>query len=51
MEGLAVVEGVDEGDDKFFLFKHKHHIILKTLSHTSKTMVINNLKTLTTWSF
>jgi hypothetical protein len=31
MEGLVVVEGVYEGDDKFFLFKHKHHIIQKTL--------------------
>ncbi len=28
MEGLVVVEGVDEVDeDKFFLFKHKHHVI------------------------
>jgi hypothetical protein len=51
MRLLVVVEGVYEGDDKKNLFKHKHHIIQKTLSHISKTMVINNLKTLTPWSF
>jgi hypothetical protein len=51
MEGLVMVEGVYEGDDNFFVFKHKHHVIQKTLSHTSKTMATNNLKTLTSWSF
>jgi hypothetical protein len=44
-----VVEGVYEGDDNFYVFKHKHHIILKNLSHTSNTMANNNLKTLIPW--
>jgi hypothetical protein len=42
-----MVEGDHEGDDENSLFKHKHHKIRQTPSHTFKDMAINNLKTLT----
>jgi hypothetical protein len=35
-----------EGDDKDFLFEHKHHKIQQTPSHTSKVMAINSFKIL-----
>jgi hypothetical protein len=46
---LVMVEGNHEGDDEDSLFEHKHHKIWQTLSHTSKAMAIDNLKTLTPW--
>jgi hypothetical protein len=45
-----MVEGNDEGDDEDFLFKHKHHKIRQTLSHISKVVTTNNIKTLIPWS-
>jgi hypothetical protein len=41
-----MVEGNYEGDDKDFLFKHKHYKIQQTLSHISKIVATNNIKTL-----
>jgi hypothetical protein len=34
----AMVEGVHVGNDKFFLFKCKHHKIQQTPSHTSREL-------------
>jgi hypothetical protein len=45
-----MVEGNHEGDDKDFLFEHKHRKIRQP-PHTSKAMATNNLETLTPWSF
>jgi len=50
MQGLAMVEGDHEGDDKDFLLEHKHCKIRQILSHTSKTMATNNFETQTPWS-
>jgi hypothetical protein len=50
MQGLAMVEGYHESDDEDFLLEHNHHKIRQTFLHTSKTMAINNLKTLIPWS-
>jgi hypothetical protein len=42
-----MAKGVHEGDDKYFWFEHKHHMIQQTLSHTSKIVAISNFKILT----
>jgi hypothetical protein len=39
-------EGNHEGDDKDFLFKHKHYKIQQIISHISKIVATNNIKTL-----
>ncbi len=44
-----MVERDHEGNDEDSLFEHKHRNIQQTLSHTSKAMATNNLKTLTPW--
>jgi hypothetical protein len=51
MEGLVVVEGVYEGDDKKNCSNINITLFKKLFSHTFKTMAINNLKTLIPWSF
>ncbi len=45
MQGSIMVEGDHEGDDKDFLFEHKHHKMRQIPSHTSKVVAINNIKT------
>jgi hypothetical protein len=47
IQGLVVVEGVHENDDKNCLFGHKHHKFLQIPSHTSKVVVISSLEILT----
>ncbi len=46
-----MVERTHEGDDKEFLFEHKHRKNQQNFSHISKIMAINNLKTLIPWSY
>jgi hypothetical protein len=50
MQGLTMVEGDYEGDEKDSLLEHKHHKIQQTPSHLSKVVATNNLKTRTPWS-
>jgi len=50
MQGLVVVEGIHENNDKDCLFGHKHHKFLQILSHTSKVVVIISFEILTPWS-
>ncbi len=47
MQGLVMVERDHEGNDEDSLIKHKHRKIQQILSHISKVVAINNLKTLT----
>jgi len=46
MHGLTMVEGDHKGDDKDFLFEHKHRKIQQIPSHTLKVVATNNLETL-----
>jgi hypothetical protein len=46
-----MVEEDHEGDDEEFLLKHKHCKIQQKFSHTSTIVAINNLATLTPWSY
>jgi hypothetical protein len=53
MQGLIIIEGdheEEDEDDEDSLLEHKLGKIQQTLSHTSKVMAINNLKTVTPWS-
>ncbi len=50
-QGLVMAEEVHEGNDEFFLHKHKHHMSPKIPSQTSKVATTNSHETLTPWSY
>jgi hypothetical protein len=45
-----MAEEVHEGNDKDFLYQHKHHMISQIPSQTSKVGATNSHGTLTPWS-